>query len=319
MSRGGESAAVPPLRPEVYEAIQAWKPHTDTDNPQVMAVVAPAVRAVVAASAPETPELARRWLPYALPMLVWTDKTVGSLAPGVINPRNVDKFVGPVSQGAGRLPGWRSGARSALTQIGRAVNPHAWGDKTTLISGRSRPLPYDADEEGLWQMFGRLPGARDPARRLWVVAASCSLGMRGSEISLAETSDIHERDDGRLAVDVRGRKPRRVPVRECWTDAVREAVALVNERPRGSPRRFVTIEDLNAAARTAASLPEVVEGGFSLPRARNTWLAAHLEVGTRPHVLRMLAGGLNEKTITHLLSLLDPLTPEEAVAEGLRA
>ena len=185
--------------------------------------------------------------------------------PGVINPRNVDKFVGPVSQGAGRLPGWRSGARSALTQIGRAVNPHAWGDKTTLISGRSRPLPYDADEEGLWQMFGRLPGARDPARRLWVVAASCSLGMRGSEISLAETSDIHERDDGRLAVDVRGRKPRRVPVRECWTDAVREAVALVNERPRGSPRRFVTIEDLNAAARTAASLPEVVEGGFSLP------------------------------------------------------
>ena len=59
----GESAAVPPLRPEVYEAIQAWKPHTDTDNPQVMAVVAPAVRAVVAASAPETPELARRWLP----------------------------------------------------------------------------------------------------------------------------------------------------------------------------------------------------------------------------------------------------------------
>ena len=57
---------------------------------------------------------------------------------------------------------------------------------------------------------------------------------------------------------------------------------------------------------------------FLCPRPKHLASSA-LRSGHSPHVLKMLAGGLNEKTITHLLSLLDPLTPEEAVAEGLRA
>ena len=315
-------SGAPALKPEVDAAIQAWRPVTALamDDPRAKTVVMPVVRALVAAAAPESPEVAYRLLWAVAPMMVWADDALGSLAPGVINPRNVYVFVTQVSEEAGRSLGWRAGAKSSLTRVGRAVNPQAWDDKPPPLPRRSGALPYAPDEEDLLLMAGRLPGARNPAGRLWVVAASCGAGLRGPEIRLAETSDIHERRDGRLVVQVRGRQPRPVPVRKFWTDAVREAVSLVNERPAGSSRKFLTASGHHAPSYAASKVPWGEKSGMSLRRARVTWLTAHVVAETPVPILKTLAGSMAECSFSHILAVLDlPITPDEAVQKGLRA
>ena len=302
-----------PLKPDVAAAIAAWKPRQR--DPRTQNVVAPAVRSMVTTTAPETVALARVLLSGVCPMLVWTDQTLGSLAAQVINPRNIDVFI--IRHSKKRSPGWKLATRANLRRVGRAVNPQAWGGKPTQLARSPLSLPYDADFEQLLQTACRLPGASDPAARLWIVAASCGVGMRGCELGASGTGDVQEWGNGRLAVQVRGCQPRLVPVRESWTDAVRQAVASAGKRGPGFSRNYL-IGHGHGAVGDASRVSGVQ--GFSLRRARATWLAAHLMAGTSLPVLNMLAGSLDTKLLNHLLADLDlPLTPEEAVNLGMSA
>ena len=304
------------LKPEVAARIANWKPLQR--EPRIQNVVAPVARSLVTAATPNTPATARTWLGGVCQMMAWADQTLGSLAAEVINPRNVTVFI--FSHSKERSPSWKHGTRTTLKRVGRAVNPQAWEAKSPRLRRPPIGLPYDAATERLWEKACRLPGPRNPAARLWVTAASCGAGLRGPELSAAETSDIHEWGDGRLAVQVRGCQPRLVPVRGNWTDVVRHAVASVEKRSPGSSRRFIT-GNCPGAARNQANLLVSGDGqSFSLRRARATWLTAHLAAGTPLHALTMLAGSLSGAALLYLVTALDlPLTPEEAVAEGMRA
>ena len=297
MSRGGESAAVPPLRPEVAEAIQA----------------------IVVAAAPDTAAKAKKQLQSVRAFLVWADKTVGSIDASVINPRNVDTFVFEVHKD--NSPGWKGTARWALTAVGRAVNPDGWGHKSPHLPRPSHSDPYTARQEELFLLDAHLPHTMQ-AGRLFLLVGTCGAGMRGHEAALAESSDLFEAADGRLAVHVRGDNARLVPIRKPYTEAARKAIRLVDERPEGFSRKFITANGRCAAPRVTTTLTagaDDTEEHFSLRRARATWLAAHLAAETPPHVIKKLAGPVGELTLTRLLETLDPLTPEEAVAKGLRA
>ena len=308
----------PSLLPEIEEVIQSWVPVSlDMRDPRIAEVVVPATRAMVAAVPPKTPNAARKRLGAVALLLDLTSRSVGSVSPGVIGPRNVKKLLH--DEYKEKSQGWKWGVRNELVCVGRALNPMPWGDKLPSIGQVSFSLPYSAEEEDLLRRGCRLPGASNPAARLWAVSAPIGVGMSGPETLGAETSDVCDLGNGRLVVQVRGRRPRLVPVRECWTDAVSEAVACVNRRG-GSSTRFITANGRSATREIARRVPCGIEGGMSLRRARATWVAAHLIADTPLPALKMLAGTLSIQVVYELLSYLDlPLTPMEAVQEGLRA
>ena len=317
VSRGDTPASAPPLLPEVTAVTTAWVPHSVRDaDPTVLAAVLAIVRCLVAAVGPETRTAARRLLWALAPFGVWSHETVGAFTATDINPRNVEVWVTVNNQR--RPQGWRNAARAALRQVGRSVNPQKWPDQPDEV-GRPPPCAsYDPVEEAGFVEAVGLPGADEPVLRLWVGAASCGAGMRGPEIGAAETGDLREVVAGRLAVLVRGRNARLAPIRACWTDAVRQAVQLVAERP-GTSTRFFVSQDRNAAARAANSV-SIGHTNLSLRRARATWLTAHIVAETPLLVLRKIAGPLSAATLDDLLAATGhTVSPEQAVIKGLRA
>ena len=317
MSRGDTPASAPALLPEVTAVTTAWVPHSVRDaDPTVLAVVLAIVRCLVAAVGPETGTAARRLLWALAPFGVWSHETVGAFTAADINPRNVEVWVTGINRC--RPQGWRNAARAALRQVGRTVNPQKWPDQPDEVGRPPACSAYDpVEESGFVEAVG-LPGADEPVLRLWVGAASCGAGMRGPEIGAAETGDLQEVGGGRLAVQVRGRDARLVPIRTCWTDVVRQAVRLVGERP-GTGSRFFVSQDRNAAARAANSV-SIGSARLSLRRARATWLTAHIVAETPLPVLRRIAGPLSAATLDDLLAATGhTVSPEHAVIKGLRA
>ena len=313
MSRGHIQATPP----EAGAVIAVWMPHSVQDaDPAVLAAVMPVVRSLVAAVCPATPMVARRLLWALAPMGVWAHQTIGSFTNLAVNPRNVETWVTSINR---RKPqGWRNAARAALRQVGRSVNPQKWSDPPEQVGRPPACAAYDPVEEAGFVEAVGLPGADEPVLRLWVGAGSCGAGMRGPEIGAAKTGDLSEVEANGLAIRVRGRDARLVPIRGCWTPVVREAVQLVAERP-GTSTRFFVSQDRNAAARAANSV-SIGHTNLSLRRARATWLTAHLVAGTPPLVLRKIAGPVSAATMDDLLAATGhTVSPEQAVIKGLRA
>ena len=179
------------------------------------------------------------------------------------------------------------------------------------MTPRSRPssgwLP-------IWRGRGDRPG------RLWVAAGACGAGLNGVELGAAETGDLRELGHGRLAVQVRGHRPRMVPVRVRWTDTVRQAARLAHQRHgRATSAWFIGSRSKNAVSKLAAGL-DFGQGGLSLRRARSTWLTAHLLAGTPLAALKEIAGPLSMQTLDDLLAGVDgAVDHEQAAVEGLRA
>lgn len=272
-------------------------------------------RSLAAAMDPETAMAARRLMWALMPFGVWAHQMVGSFTADTINARNVEVWTTGVN---GHRPrGWRNASRSVLRQVGREVNPLGWPEQPDEVGRPPACAPYDAIEESIFREAAGLPGVDDLATSLWVAAASCGAGMRGPEISAAETGDLTDVGDGRLVVQVRGRDARLVPIRGDWTDTTLQALHLARQRAERCPR-FVIPQDRNAAAR-AANRIRIGDIALSLRRARATWLTAHLEAGTPLPVLREVAGPLATATLDDLLAATASVTSEQAVTEALRA
>ena len=111
--------------PEVEAVIESWVPYSGTGTDAAMrAAVMPAVREMVAAVGPETPQAARRLLWALAPMAVWLHRSVGVFSAAAVNHDNVEAWISQVN--ATREPGWRDGARAALRAVGAAVDPQGW-------------------------------------------------------------------------------------------------------------------------------------------------------------------------------------------------
>ena len=212
---------------------------------------------------------------------------------------------------------------------------------TVVVTGhssrRSTPPRWTPTGNGLqrgqfcWPPLGKTVDRQRAATwpPLGRISWPCGAGMRGPErgtptIGAAETGDLQGVRGGRLAVLVRGRNARLVPIRECWTPAVRQAVSLVSQRSEPCDR-FIISTDRNAcgcgsgAARAANSV-SIGSARMSLRRARATWLTAHLLAETPLVVLRRIAGPLSAATLDDLLAATGhTVSPEQAVIKGLRA
>ena len=316
---GTDQPAAAVLAPEAASAIESWVSYSiaGTDA-ATLAAVMPAVRAIVAAAVPDTPMAARRMLWALTPMAVWLYRTLGVFDVATVNHDNVEIWVSRIN--AKRKPGWRNSARAALKKVGVAANPAGWPRQPKTVGRTPAVAAYTPQQEAGFIDAAALPGFKNPEACRWVAGAAFGAGMNGPEIAAAEIGDLQELGGGRLAVWVRGRHPRLVPTRGCCTDLVRQAVALVEQRPPGASRRFVLATDGNAVYRLAGTVSLGRDRALSLRRARNTWLTAHLHAETPLLALNEIARPLSAVTLNDLLAAAaHSLTPEQAAAKGMRA
>ena len=274
----------------------------------------------VALAGPHDALSARQMIWAVAPMAVWLLQTLGSLDVTMLNHRNVEIWINRVNRGK-KTKGWRHLARTCLRRIGRKTNPDGgWppADEAEEIGRSPIAQPYSNGIEDVFRQVAELPKPVVQADRCFVAAGGCGGGLNGVELSAAKTSDLRELGNGRLAIEVRGRRPRLVPIRACWTPTVLQAARLARERDGRSSTWFIRHHDKNAVSRIAASL-DFGEGGLNLRRARATWLTAHLMAGTSLPTLRILAGSLSAQTLIELTELaIEGIDPEQALIEGLK-
>ena len=287
------------------------------EDPALVAEVMGPARAWVALAEPHDALSARQMMWAVAPMAGWLLQTSGALDVTMFIPRNVEVWINKFNRHQTR--GWRHLARTCLRRVGRAANPDGWPQPKAI--GRS-PIaqPYLPGIEAAYRQMTELPTQGDQPGRLWVAGGGCGAALNGVELSAAETGDLEAYGNGRLVIEVRGHRPRRVPIRACWTETVRQAARLAQEREGNeSSARFIRSRCKNAVSGIAASL-DFGQGGLNLRRARTTWLTAHLVAGTPFSDLRVLAGSLSAQTIIELIDLMvDEVDPEQAIQEGLRA
>ena len=266
-------------------------------DPVVVAEVLAVAREWVAAAGPRDASSARRMLWAVAPLLVGWRQRLGAVDAAMLNPRNVEVWVNIDNKH--RTLGWRHQARAMLRRVGRVVNPAGWATDQTPIGRKPAALAYDFETEAVFAAVARVAKHRDRAGCLWVAAAGFGAGLNGVEMHAATTRDVFECGDRRLAVEVRGRFPRLVPVRDRFTGLMRAAVSLAEDR---ADDRFVGAVDKNAVSRIAASL-DFGQGGLSLRRARATWLTAHLLAATPLAALRVVAGAVSGHTLSELVDV----------------
>ena len=251
------------------------------------------VRDWVGAAAPSNVNLARRFLRATTGMVLWADRVLGRADVRVVlEPRNIDYWVMVVN--AEQKPAWRETIRGSLRTVGRAVNPD-WPPPSPTIGRRAVAAPYTPVEETGLVRAARLVGRVNRPARLWVVGGSLGAGLMGPELFAAGTGDLVEVVDGRLAIQVRGRKPRLVPIRRTYTDLVWEAIGDT------CVGRFVKTKNIRAVHAVVESLILGRGKGFSLRRGRSTWLVAHIADGTPLQVVKRIAGSLSGTTLDELL------------------
>lgn len=296
--------------PDVAATIAMWQPsRLPDDQIEWLKPHLERIRRWVVAAAPQSEAYARVQLHAASRALLAADEAFGVTDDeSLLNPNSLNELV------AYGLPDVDDGSkltlRSALWAIGRAVNPDLFEPVRVPLRVPEVKPAYDAIEERNLRIAARLPGYRTAAERRWTVAGSCGAGLSAPELLRAETCDLVKLAGERIAVQVRGARERLVPIRAEYTALAFEAV------DRAQQSRFFSARGANAVYDAASRLC----GGLSLRRTRSTWVAAHLRAGTNPVVLRVIAGGVSEKTLRELSARIEAeLAPHDAALQGLRA
>ena len=245
-------------------------------------------------------------------LAAWAYRTLGSLDAAIVwHPHNVTHFVSYVC--AGRSRRWRQSARSALQRVGRAVNPGGWWPPILPEVGRAAvAVPYPPGDENLFALDAVMPGRAHRAACMWTVAAAFGAGLTGIALAAAGPRDLIEMCGGRLAVRVGGTRSRIVPVRDAYTEMVRDAAQAT------TGGRFISGAACNV--HNIASRLGPGDSGLVLRRARSTWLAAHIKAGTPLAALRIIAGPVGAQTLDGLVAhVCAGLSAQDAVLLGLDA
>ena len=294
---------------DIADAVAVWWPqrwrHGSVRN---LDKVLPDVRERVLAAEPANVHRARRDMAALSGFALWAVNDRHSDPVAMHTQNNVEVWVTRVN--ASEDDDWKNRARGALRRLGPVINPSAWPRPPQPIPRRGVVSPYDAKAEMQFRRAAMLP-RRDRRARMWVYIAASGAGLDGTETAAAEFDDLIERPDGRWEIVVRGDRPRRVPIRRACLPLVEGLVAMEDRR------RFVASDKISAASQVAQRI-RVGNESLSLTKSRNTFLAAHLEAGTPPAALSVVAGGVAYGTLDRLLPYVaERLDIRDAVEQAL--
>ena len=307
-------SALPEDHPErIRHTIERWRPRTPlADDDETDQEYLALDREWVTIAGPPNMSSAISWLGIVADQIQWADDELGTTDPGfVLHPTNVES--GTFDPQREVSDNWRGSSRSILRRVGRAVCPEVWPDEPEIIGVRPVSEPYDPVDEFLFREAALMEGRRSRRERLWMNAGTLGAGLSGVETFNAGPSDLVDLDGGRLGIKVHRGRERIVPIRAQYTELAIEARSLC-----GSQQRFFESDSKAAAYNLAAKFTVDGLGRLYLPRARATFVCAHIAHGTSARDLDEFAGPLSG---TYLRQILDrfvgSVDPREAAKRAL--
>jgi hypothetical protein len=283
--------------------IARWKPAAG-----VPAAAGEFARAVVAAAAPGNRERAKCLLWAAGKLASWAIPLGMEPVPGVLlHPSVIERF-------AAHAPGMTGVARRTLRTnlrfLARAVVPHLDPADEPLPRERAK-APYSAAEiDGYLALAGAQPTTARRMRAVALVCLGAGAGLIRADLRQARGTDVMARSGG-VVVEVRGSRPRAVPVLARYQPRLLEAAAFAGQN-------FLTGGDKPERGNITNPLARSLAGGSGLPaldssRLRATWLAETAALIGLPAFLHA-AGIACCQRLGDIAAGLDPGSEEHAVA-----
>ena len=284
--------------------------------PAVLAEIQPVAQRCLRSAAPRNRDQAQELLRAMYPYLEWALRKRETLSKGTIwHPNTVDDYLDDVKNERS-LP-WRQNHRIFLARVGRAANPTGWPRRPAPLNRSPFAQAYSAAREGALCLAAELRCRQQGgAAELFTVVGSMGAGMSGTEIADAEPCHIIDLTEDRLGINVAGEHERVAPIRAPYTALAELAVRSAN----GQPFIAKTSDNDNAVYRAAERVVVENAGHLNFPRARNTWLSAHLRAGTDLADLARFSRPVKADTLTALLKIAArDIDPMEAALRGLKA
>jgi integrase len=248
---------------DVAAYLARWKPARGT--PEAAAEFA---RAVVAASAPGSQDRAKCLLWAASKLAGWAIGLGMDAAPErLLHPSAIERF-------AAHAPGISGVARRTLRTnlrfLARAVVPHLDPADAPLPRERAKKPYVPAEIDGYLALADAQPTAARRMRAVALVCLGAGAGLIRSDLRQARGTDVARRAGG-VIVQVRGTRPRVVPVLARYHERLLEAASFAGDN-------FLTGGDKPERGNITNPLTRSLAGGGGLPpldtsRLRATWLA----------------------------------------------
>ena len=250
------------IRAEVAEFIAGYRPSSVSGPAESFA------REVVTRAAPATPARARALLWAAAKLADFSILAGLEPVPGVLlHPSVIERF-------AVTAPGLSGPARRTLRTnlrfIARKVVPQLCPADLPLPRERAKPPYTPAQIDGYLTLAGAQPTAARRMRAAGLVCLGAGAGLIRSDLRHVRGSDICCRSGG-VVVDVRGSRPRAVPVLARYHDTLLASAAFAGNG-------LVTGGTSPDRGNITTPLVTALAGGTGLPRLdtsrlRATWLA----------------------------------------------
>jgi len=282
--------------------IAAWAPVAGP--PQAAAFA----RAVVTAAAPGNTGRAKNLL-WAASKLAEYGIGLGLQAePGVLlHPSVIERFA---AHGPGLSGPARRTHRTNLRFLGRRVVPHLHPADAPLPRERAKAPYSPAEIDGFLALAAAQPTTARAMRATALVCLGAGAGLIRADLRQARGTDVVRRPGG-LVVQVRGRRPRAVPVLGRYHEPLLEAAAFAGDQ-------FLTGGAEQSRPNLTNPLTSSLAGGGGLPaldtsRLRATWLAECAALIGLPVFLH--AAGISCcQRLGDITAILDAGGEEQAVA-----
>jgi hypothetical protein len=282
--------------------IARWGP------PSVSPAAAAFARDVVARVGPARRDRAKSLLYAAARLADWASGTGLDLAAGVLlHPSVIERFA---AHSPGLSPPARRTLRTNLRFVARRVAPHLNPADAPLPRERAKAPYSPAEIGGFLALAAAQPTVGRRMRATALVCLGAGAGLAGTDLREVRGIDVTRRCGG-VIVNVRGPRPRAVPVLARYHRPLLAAAAFAGDRliigGKDPARRNLTYP-LTAALAGGTGLPRL-EGS----RLRSTWLrdcAQILGLATFMHA----AGIVCSQRLGDIIATLDPGGEEHAVA-----
>jgi integrase len=264
-------------------------------------------RAVVAQAAPGGRDRAKCLLWAASKLASWAIPLGMEPIPQVLlHPSVIERF-------AAHAPGLSGAARRTLRTnlrfLARCVVPHLDPCDAPLPRGRAKK-PYSSSEiDGYLVLADAQPATARRMRATALVCLGAGAGLIRSDLRQARGSDVTQRSGG-VIVEVRGARPRAVPVLARYQPRLLEAAAFAGGQ-------FLTGGHKPERGNITNPLTASLAGGTGLPpldtsRLRATWLAQTAALIGLPAFLH--AAGISCcQQLGDIAAGLDPGTEEQTI------
>ena len=288
---------------EMAAYLARWKPARGTAQ-----AAAEFARTVVTAPAPGSPDRAKCLLRAASRLAAWAVPLGLEPKPAVLlHPSVIERF-------AAHAPGISGAARRTLRAnlrfLARAVVPHLDPADAPLPRERAKKPYTPAEIDGFLALADAQPTAARRSRATALVCLGAGAGLIRSDLRQARGTDVVQRSGG-VVVQVRGARPRPVPVLARYQPRLLEAAAFAGEA-------FLTGGQRPERGNITNPLTRSLAGGGGLPaldssRLRASWLAECAQLTGLPAFLR--AAGISCcQRLGDITAGLDPGSEQQAVA-----